>query len=198
MNFESSAFTSPSGVTISGLISASIASRLDEAAVELLDDRRDLLLLRWVVDAGAVDETARDPRLEALERIDVEPDERVGVVRGDFLDLDAALRGEHEQRLLRTPVEGDREVVLLGDVGRLLDPELLDDVASDVEADDLLGLLLGVGRVLGELDAARLPAPAGQHLSLDDGLPAELLRSRPRLRGRRRKRVPPRQGCRTA
>ena len=109
---------------------------LDEAAVELLDDRRDLLLLRWVCDAGAVDETARDPRLEALERIDVEPDERIGVVRGDFLDLDAALGGEHEERLLRTPVERDREVVLLGDVGRLLDPELLDDVAADVEADD--------------------------------------------------------------
>ena len=51
----------------------------------------------------------------------------------------------------------------------------------------VLGLLLGVGRVLGELDPARLPAPAGQHLSLDDDLPAELLRSRPRLRGRRRK-----------
>ena len=32
-----------------------------------------------ILDAGAVDEPARDPGLEALERVDVQPDERVGV-----------------------------------------------------------------------------------------------------------------------
>ena len=74
------------------------------------------------------------PRLEALERVDVQPDERVGVLLRDLLDLDAALRREHEERLLRAAVERDREVVLLRDVGRLLDPELVDDVAVDVEA----------------------------------------------------------------
>ena len=43
----------------------------NEAAVELLHDRSDLLLLVRVVDAGAVHESACDPRLEALERIHV-------------------------------------------------------------------------------------------------------------------------------
>ena len=39
-----------------------------------------------------------------------------------------------------------------------------DHVAADVEAEDLLRLGLGVGRVVGELDPARLPAPAGEDL----------------------------------
>ena len=60
-------------------------------------------------------------------------------------------------------------------------------MAADVEADDLLRLLLGVGRVLGELDAAGLAAAAGQHLRLDDGLTAELLGRGTRLLRRRRK-----------
>ena len=173
-------------MTISGLISVEHRVALDEAAVELLDDRRDLLLLVRVVDAGPVDEAARDPRLEALERIDVEADECVGVVRRDLLDLDAALRREHEERLLRAAVERDREVVLLRDVGRLLDPERLDDVAADVEADDVLGLLLCVRGVFRELDTAGLPAAAGQHLRLDDDLAADLLRRRARLARRAR------------
>ena len=112
VNFESSAFTSPSGVTMSGLISQSIASNSTNARVELLDDRGDLLLLGRILDPAAVDEPPRDPRLEALERIDVEPDERVGILLRDLLDLDAALRREHEERLLRAAVERDREVVL--------------------------------------------------------------------------------------
>ena len=186
VNFESSAFTSPSGVTMSGLISQSIASNSTNARVELLDDRGDLLLLGRILDLAAVDESARDPRLKALERIDVEPDERVGVLLGDLLDLDAALRREHEERLLRAAVERDREVVLALDVRGLLDPELVDDVAVDVEAEDVASLRLGVGRVVGELDAAGLAAPAGQHLRLDDDRAAELLGRLPRLLGSRR------------
>ena len=50
----------------------------------------------------------------------------------------------------------------------------------------VLRLLLGVGRVLGELDAAGLAAAAGQHLRLDDDRAAELLGRRARLLGRRR------------
>ena len=176
VNFESSAFTSPSGVTISGLISREHRVGLDEAAVELPDDRGDLLLLGRIVDAGAVDEPPRQPGLEALERVDVQPHERVRVLLGDLLDLDAALRREHEERLLRAAVERDREVVLLRDVRGLLDPDLLDDVAADVEAEDVARLLLGVGGVVGELDAAGLAAAARQHLRLDDDLAAELLR----------------------
>ena len=96
----------------------------DEGVVELADDPGDLLLLGRILDAGAVDEPPGLPGLEALERVDVEADERVGVLLGDLLDLDAALRREHEQRLLGATVERQREVVLLRDVGRLLDPEL--------------------------------------------------------------------------
>ena len=48
-------------------------------------------------------------------------------------------------------------------------------MAADVEAEDLARLLLGVRRVVGELDAAGLAAAAGQHLRLDDDGAAELL-----------------------
>src|SRR5262249_3699365 len=137
-------------------------------AVELLDDRRDLLLLGRIPDPSSVDESSRDPRLETLERVDVEANERVRILLGDLLDLDAALRREHEERLLRTPVEGDGEVVLARDVGRLLDPERPDDVPSDVEPEDVARLRLSVGRILGELDATGLAPAAGQHLRLDD------------------------------
>jgi hypothetical protein len=102
--------------------------------------------------------------------------------RSDLLDVDAALRREHEEGFLLTPVEGDREVVLLGDVGSRLDPDLADDVAADFQAEDLAGAglgFLGRGR---ELDPSGLAAAAGQHLSLDDHLPAaELLGRRARL-----------------
>ena len=107
----------------------------------------------------------------------MQADQRVGVLLGDLLDLDAALRREHEERLLLATVERDREVVLLRDVGRLLDPELADDVAVDVEPEDVARFLLRVGGVVGELDAARLAASAGQHLSLDDHGASERRRS---------------------
>ena len=49
----------------------------DERVVELARDRGDLLLLARVLDAGAVDEPPGLPGLEALERVDVQPDERL-------------------------------------------------------------------------------------------------------------------------
>ena len=116
----------------------------------------------------------------------MQPHERVRGLLRDLLDLDPALRREHEQRLLRAAVEREREVVLLRDIGRALDPERAHDVAADVEAEDLAGLRLGVGGVVGELDPARLAAPAGEHLRLDDDRAAELLGRRARLLGRRR------------
>ena len=62
-------------------------------------------------------------------------------------------------------------------------------MAADVEADDVLRLLLGVRGILGELDAARLAAAARQDLGLDDDLTAELLGRRARL-GRRPRDAP--------
>ena len=186
MNFESSAFTSPSGVTISGLISQSIESAPTKAVVELPTMPRICFCSFGSSIPGAVDQAARLVGLEAFERIDVEARERLGPVGGDLLDVDPALLREHEERLLLAPVERDREVVLLGDLRGLLDPELADDVAVDVQAEDRLGVLSGlVGRV-GELDPAGLPAAAGQHLGLDDDLAAELLGRRARLVRRRR------------
>ena len=111
-----------------------------------------------------------------------------GLVRRDLLDLDAALRREHEQRPLRAAIEGHREVVLLRDLGRPLDPELLDHVAADVEAQDVSPAFASASaRVLRELDAARLPAAARQHLGLHDHLAAELVGGRSGLAGRRRR-----------
>ena len=92
-----------------------------------------------------------------------------------MLDLDAALGREHVEGLLGAAVERQREVVLLRDVGRPLDPELADDVATDVEAEDLLGAFLRLVCVRSELDPTRLAAPAREHLRLHDDRPAEHL-----------------------
>src|SRR5262245_11766214 len=157
----------------------------DERVVELLDDRHDLLLLVRVVDAGRVDEAPRLVGLEALERIDVQPRQRLRPLGRDLLDVDASLLREDEQALLLSAVEGDREVVLARDVGCLLDPELANDVAVDVHAEDRLCVLRSLFRRVGELDPARLSAAAGQHLGLDDDLPSELLGRRAGLLRRR-------------
>ena len=126
------------------------------------------------------------PGVEALERIHVQPDERLRGRGRDLLDVDAALRREHEERLLRAPVERDREVVLARDLRGLLDPQLAHDVAADVQAEDLRRARLGLVGRLRELDATRLAAPAGQDLRLDDDGAAELVRRRARLLGGRR------------
>ena len=148
----------------------------DEGVVQARGDRRDLLPLAGVVDPRAVQKATGVVGLEADQRIDVQAGERLGPLRGDFLDVDAALFREHVQGLLRAAIEGDREVVLLRDVRGLLDPELPDDVASDVEPEDLVRPLRRLVRAGRELDPAGLPAPARQHLGLDHDLAAELLR----------------------
>ena len=120
--------------------------RGDEAVGRASRSPSTLGLLARVVDPRLIDEAPPLERLVAHERVDVEPRDRAGVAGRDLLDLDAALRREHEERLLLAAVEGDREVVLLRDLRRVLDPELADDVAADVEAEDLARLLLGVLR----------------------------------------------------
>ena len=96
VTFASSARTTPSGVTISGLISAERRVRLDEARVELPGDLLDLRAFALVVQRG--EQLAEVVRLEPLERVDVDAHERVRVLGGDLLDLDAALGREHQQR----------------------------------------------------------------------------------------------------
>jgi len=159
---------------------------VDERGIQASGDRGDLLLLVGIVDAAAVDQRAGVPGLKTLEGVDVQLHQCVRRRRRDLLDVHPALRREHEQRLLRSPVERDREVVLLRDVGRLLDPELADDVAADVQPEDLLRPGLGLFRRGGELDPPGLPAAAGQHLRLHHDRASELLGRRPGLgcRGR--------------
>jgi hypothetical protein len=101
--------------------------------------------------------------------------DRRRVLLGDLLDVHPALGGEHHQRRLRRAVEDDRRVVLQSDVRRRLDPQLVDREAADVHPEDRLRVLLGLGAVLGDLDAARLAAPADQHLRLDDARIADLV-----------------------
>src|SRR5262249_55420569 len=79
----------------------------------------------------------------------------------------------------------DREVVLALDVRRLLDPERADDMAVDVEAEDVARFRFGICGIVGELHAARLAAASGQHLRLDDHRAAQLLGRLARLLGRR-------------
>ena len=121
------------------------------------------------------------PGLEPLLRIDVEPDEAVGARCGDLLDVDAALRREHEEGLLLAAVEREREVVLARDVGCLLDPQPAHDVSLDVHAEDRRRVCLGLVGRSGELDPTGFAATARQHLRLDDDVAAELFRRRRRL-----------------
>src|SRR5439155_19767588 len=144
----------------------------------LLDDRERLVVVTHELPAEIV--------AVALEWIDVDAHERFGFLSRDLLDLDAAFLRVHQQRLLLAAVERDRQVVLLLDFRRALDPELADDVPADVETEDLGRLALRVGGILRELHAARFSAPSRQHLRLDDDAAAELLRGRTCLRRRRR------------
>jgi len=155
---------------------------LDEGAVGAFDDRTHLLHLGGG-DAGGETEPANVERLQPHQRVDVQARQLLGRLLSHRLDLDSALRCQHQQRLLGAAVEGDREVVLAGDVGGALDPELPHRVAADVHPQDRRGVLLGVGRVGRQLYAAGLAAPTHQHLGLYHHRSAELLGHCPRLGG---------------
>ena len=91
-----------------------------------------------------------------------------GSVAGDLLDVDTALGRQHQQVLLGGPVEREAGVVLLVDVGGVLDPHPLDDVALDVHAEDVPGVGAHLVGVVGELDAAGLAPATDLDLGLDD------------------------------
>ena len=104
---------------------------------------------------------------EADERVDVQARDRLGMLVGDLLDVHAAHRGQHHERLLLAAVEDDRGVVLGGDVGRPLDPDLVHGETLDVHPEDRVGVGLGLVGVLRDLDAAGLAAAADLDLGLD-------------------------------
>src|SRR5579862_583317 len=159
--------------------------RLDavEAVVELVEDRQELVPLGRILEPCGMDELPPLIRLIADERLDVDARQRVRIASSDLLDLDAALRGQEEQRLLRTAVECHREVVLLGDLRRTLDPDAADDMAADLEPEDVGRARLRLVGLGGEPHAARLAAAAREYLCLHDHGAAELLGSASRLHG---------------
>jgi hypothetical protein len=96
----------------------------------------------------------------------VEFHDGVGVLFGHRLDLDTAFGREHQEMLLGGPIEREAGVVLLVDVGCLLDPEPFDGVPLDVHAEDVAGVCADLVSGVGELDAAGLAAATHLHLGL--------------------------------
>ena len=173
--FESSALTSRSGVTISGLISASVASSCQPHLVQRDERVGDALDHVRVGAAVAGDLHAPPSRDRPGQRVDVMADQLLGRLLGDLFDVHAALDAEHHQRLLGRAVEQHRGVVLGGDVRGVLDPQRAHACALDVHPEDVAGVLARLGLVGGELHAAGLAAPADQHLRLDDDRVADLV-----------------------
>src|SRR6059058_378957 len=84
-----------------------------------------------------------------------------------LLDVDAAHVAEDEDGELPPPVPGDRGEVLVDDRRALLDQHAPRPLPLDLEREDRARGGLGRVRRVGELDAARLHAAAGQHLGLE-------------------------------
>ena len=83
------------------------------------------------------------------ERVGVAADDRLGVVDGDLLDLDAALGRAHQQDPPAGPVEHGRQVELLTMSAAGRDEDLADGDALDVHPEDRPGdplRLVGRGR----------------------------------------------------
>ena len=151
VTLASRATTSRSAVTISGL--TSIRRRVLLARhLGQLHQHLGGLVERVLGEPGGVDDRARRGGVELAGRVDVAFDQRVGVLGGDRLDVHPALGGDHRQQLLLAAVEDHRGVVLVGDVGAALDPDLVDAEgalavrADDVHAEDRVGVLARLAR----------------------------------------------------
>ena len=83
---------------------------------------------------------ARERQVDTLDGVDGHLGEPLGLGGGDLFDLHAALDRAHRQVGAVGAVEQEGDVVLLGDVAGLGDQQLLDDVALDVQAEDVLGV----------------------------------------------------------
>ncbi len=141
---------------------------------------------RRAVELGAGD-TGRGDHLLGLEVGDrhqvghVAAADVVGVGPGDLLDVDPAHVAEQHQRPLRGAVPDHARVVLLLDLRLGVDEDAARHLAVDLQLQDRLGVLGGLRRRVGELDAAGLHAAAAQHLRLDHDRPADLLGGPARL-----------------
>ena len=111
-------------------------------------------------------------RQHAVAWVDREP---VDLFRGlgrHFFDVDAAGGAHHQHGALRGTVHDDAHVAFGDDLGGRCDEHALHHEPLDRHAEDLGGVRRGLGRVAGQLDAARLAAAPGVHLRLDDHRPA--------------------------
>ena len=110
----------------------------------------------------------------------------VRVLLGDLLDVDAAHVAEDHDRLLGERVVRHAEVVLLRDRRLRLDGDADGELVADRQLQDLGGGARGLFRRIGELHAAGLHAPAGEHLRLEDDGRVQFSRELPGLLGRAR------------
>ncbi len=130
--------------------------------------------------------------MEAERGVDVLAGDRVGVLRRDLLDVDAAAGRHHGDRPALAAVHRDADVELVDEVDGALDEHPVDGVALQVHPEDAPRGLAELALVVGELDAAGLPAAADLHLRLhgdgvaDRGAGLDGLVDRRRQLGRRR------------
>jgi hypothetical protein len=101
----------------------------------------------------------------------------------DLLDLHPAGRARDAQERTVGPVEQVREVVLLDDVRGRGHHDLVDGVALDVHAEDVVRARLRLLDPVGQLHPTGLAAATDLHLCLDDHPATEPLGDRPRLLG---------------
>ena len=94
---------------------------------------------------------------------------------GDLFDIHPALRRADEDHLLDATVECHAQIGFLVDVGGLLNPHLLDDVAPDRHAKNLLGEIRCLLRVPREFDAPCLAPSPRVDLRLDSAATLQCL-----------------------
>ena len=158
----------------SGLSSTSARSFSLNSFAQAQHDLRQLVHLLGI-QAQAEAHLAALVGLQALHVVHVQRLDRVGVLLGGLLDLDAAFGGGDEGDRLARAVDQHRQVQLLGDVGGLGHQHAVDRqrhagglVGLHLRAEHALGVLAHLVVGLGELDAAGLAAAAGVDLGLDD------------------------------
>src|SRR5439155_4696915 len=127
---------------------------------------------------GCEHERTRFERQETEERARPAARDRLGSRRGHLFYVHAADRREHHHGSAAIAVERDAEVQLARDIGGALDVHLLDAQSLYLHAQDRPCRGLRFPRRFGDLDATRLSAPAGVHLSLHRDRRGDRLRRR--------------------
>ena len=121
---------------------------------------------------------AGEGHVDTLDRVDRDLGEPVGLGGGHLFDLHTALHRAHRQIGPVGTVEQEGEVVLLGDVTGLGHQKFLDDMAFDVQSQDVRGVGVGVVSRRGVLHATSLAAPPGLDLRFHHDRSADFLRDR--------------------